>query len=232
MTKNITISANTANRLYWLGRYTERVYLELHLLRRYYDKMIDGAPEEYHEYYKKLEVDNPYPDDRSYRLGFLYDEKNPCSILSGLKAANDNAILLRENIMSETLSYIQMSLVMLNDNKQKENDNITFIQSITDWLLAFWGSAEERIYNERVRNFMKAGKLIEHIDIQVRFNYKYYRIREAFDALKACSKVEKGMFDMNLMEQLDELLTPEQYAEMTPEYRSKLLKFINTLVLV
>ena len=41
------ISANKANRLYWLGRYTERVYLSLHFLRRYYDQMIDGHPQNY-----------------------------------------------------------------------------------------------------------------------------------------------------------------------------------------
>ena len=42
-----TIPANKANRLYWLGRYTERVYISLHLLRRYYDRMIDGQPKDY-----------------------------------------------------------------------------------------------------------------------------------------------------------------------------------------
>lgn len=41
-----TISAMKANRLYWLGRYTERVYTSLHFLRRCYDRMIDGQPEE------------------------------------------------------------------------------------------------------------------------------------------------------------------------------------------
>ena len=47
MVKNNIISAAKANRLYWLGRYEERVYLTLHLLRKCYDKMIDGTPEDY-----------------------------------------------------------------------------------------------------------------------------------------------------------------------------------------
>ena len=50
------ISANKANRLYWLGRYTERVYLSLHFLRRYYDQMIDGHPQNYEEFYEKLDA--------------------------------------------------------------------------------------------------------------------------------------------------------------------------------
>ena len=47
MTQNNLISATKANSLYWLGRYEERVYITLHLLRKCYDKMIDGELEEY-----------------------------------------------------------------------------------------------------------------------------------------------------------------------------------------
>ena len=54
-----TIPANKANRLFWLGRYTERVYISLHLLRRYYDRMIDGQPKDYEEFYQKLDFGNP-----------------------------------------------------------------------------------------------------------------------------------------------------------------------------
>lgn len=114
-----TISAIKANRLYWLGRYTERVYISLHLLRRYYDKMIDGKPKEYEEYYQKLDTSNPYPDKESFRIGYMYDDKNPCSLISGLTAANDNAIVLREEIMSETLSYIELSLSYIRKSAEK-----------------------------------------------------------------------------------------------------------------
>lgn len=113
------ISAIKANRLYWLGRYTERVYISLHLLRRYYDKMIDGKPKEYEEYYQKLDTSNPYPDKESFRIGYMYDDKNPCSLISGLTAANDNAIVLREEIMSETLSYIELSLSYIRKSAEK-----------------------------------------------------------------------------------------------------------------
>lgn len=114
------ISAIKANRLYWLGRYTERVYISLHLLRRYYDKMIDGEPKEYEEYYQKLDTSNPYPDMESFRMGYMYDDKNPCSLISGLIAANDNAIVLREEIMSETLSYVELSLSHIRKSAEKK----------------------------------------------------------------------------------------------------------------
>ena len=43
MVKNRILSANKANSLFWLGRYEERVYITLHLMRKCYDKMIDGT---------------------------------------------------------------------------------------------------------------------------------------------------------------------------------------------
>lgn len=226
------ISAGKANCLFWLGRYTERVYLELHLLRRYYDKMIDGKPEEYAAYYQHLEIDNPYSDDREFRLGFLYDEKNPCSVYASLLAANDNGILLRDEIISETLSYIQLSMVAIQEHKAKGTENITEMQCVTDWLLAFWGSVDERVFDDRVANFLKSGKLVELLDILARFEYPYFRLREVFDRLLGCAELEQGMFDMNLLQQLDAMLNEEQFAITDAEYRYRFLKFLNQLVLV
>lgn len=172
------ISAIKANRLYWLGRYTERVYISLHLLRCYYDKMIDGEPKEYEEYYQKLDTSNPYPDMESFRMGYMYDDKNPCSLVSGLMAANDNAIVLREEIMSETLSYVELSLAYIRKSAEKKDGNITDLQPITDYLLAFWGSVDERVFDERVRNFLRIGKLVENMDMHIRFDYPFIAYRK------------------------------------------------------
>ena len=227
MITNNAISAIKANRLYWLGRYTERVYISLHLLRRYYDKMIDGEPKEYEEYYQKLDTNNPYPDRESFRIG-----KNPCSLISGLTAANDNAIVLREEIMSETLSYIELSLSYIRKSAEKKGDNITDLQPITDYLLAFWGSVDERVFDERVRNFLRIGKLVENMDMHIRFDYPFYRIEEAFESLKLCAETEEGIFDPMILEHLDELLSEEKYDSSNLEYKATVLKYLNHLVLL
>ncbi len=232
MNKRNTISASKANRLFWLGRYTERVYISLHLLRRYYDKMIEGGQKVCDEFYQKLDETSPYPDSESFRLGYMYDEKNPCSIISGITAANDNAIVLREEIMSETLSYIQLSLSLISKLAKEKNSNITNLQSITDYLLAFWGSADERIANPRISNFLHIGKCVENIDMHIRFDYPFFRIEETYTNLVNCLKREYGIADRNILAHLDELLTEEQYENQTPEYRAKVLKYINHLVLV
>ena len=56
MVKNTIISAVKANSLFWLGRYEERVYITLHLLRKCHDKMIDGELEEYALFWTRLDA--------------------------------------------------------------------------------------------------------------------------------------------------------------------------------
>ena len=226
------ISATKANRLYWLGRYAERVYLSLHLLRKFYDSMIDGGDLQYLDYYRRLDASSVYPDKLSFMQGFMYDEKNPNSLLAGMERANDNAIVLREEIMSETLSYIQLSLVRLKEAAAAGTTNITDLQCVTDYLLAFWGSVDERIFDDDIRHLMRIGRLVENIDLHVRFDYPFFRIEETYASLKRCAEDMEGIFDTMILSHVDELLTEEAYTPDDMEYKCMLLKYINHLVLL
>ncbi len=232
MIKCQVISAAKANRLYWLGRYVERCYISLHLLRRYYDKMIDSPHEVYEEFYRKLDTINPYPNAKSFQKGSLYDKQNPISIISGLEACNDNGIVLRREISTETLSYIEMSLSRIKEASAEEELNITHLQSITDNLLAFWGSIDVRVFDERIRSFLRLGRLVENIDMHIRFDYQYYRIEEAFESLIMRIERDSSAVDVTVLEQLKQLITQSQYENSTPEYKYKVLKYLNHLVIL
>lgn len=232
MTKNLTISAMKANRLFWLGRYEERVYMTLHLLRQCYDKMIDGDAKDYEEFWHKLDATNSYGTPEDFRLGMMYDEKNPCSIISELNCAKDNAILLREDIMSETLSYIELSIAHMNKCKAKKESNITQLQPITDWSLSFWGSTLQRITNYRIMSLIVIGRNIELLDMLIRFDYPFERIQLVYEDIKRHGENVSRIFDSIISKQLDELLTPYQYEHQNDEYKNKLLKYVNHLVLV
>ncbi len=225
-----TISATKANRLYWLGRYTERVYTSLHLLRRCYDKMIDGSADEYEKYYHTMDVTNTYPDLEAFKLGLIYDIDNPASLISGLERAKDNAIVLRREIMSETLGYVEMAMAKMKEEADKHETNITSLQTVTDCLLSFWGSLDERIDDERVRNFLVVGRLVEYLDMRIRFCYGWKRVGEFYRRLKRCAEVEEGLMDTNFKDKLDEMLKPENYNIDNDEYRNRLLKCLNQLI--
>ena len=149
-----------------------------------------------------MNINNKYDSTDDFKLGLMYDKSNEASLISCLEYANDNAIVLREELMSETLSYIQMSIVNMKKAAEKNDMNITNLQPVTDYLLAFWGSLDERIFDERVRNFLEVGRLIEYIDMHIRFNYSYSRISEAFTKLSNCVKIEEGIFNIQAMKEI------------------------------
>lgn len=233
MKTSTILSPSKANSLYWLGRYTERVYLELHLLRLCFDKMIDGDPQEYGKYLSAIGGVSRYPDQASVINGLVHDLSNPASVISSVERCNDNAVLLRDEIKSPTLGYIQMPLELLRQNARNGIEpNVDELQTLTDWMLAFWGSIEERVYDDRVRTILKIGKLIEHIDMNVRFDYKFYRIEEAFKALGHCKAEEPRAFDDEVVDQLREMLTEDKYTEGGSEYKNRLLYLVGNAVVL
>ena len=232
MVKSDIISATKANRLYWLGRYECRVYLTLHQLNKCFDEMIDGEPEDYTEFWSKLDATGIYKTNEEFTLGMLYDDTNPCSVLSAQKFAMDNAILLREDIMSETLSYLEMSVALLKKCKQEGTANISHLQPVIDWALAFWGSAEQRIQNHKALDIMMIGRNVENLDMQIRFNYPFRRVALAYDSLKRYCKSMSGALDENIGAQLDLLITAEQFDLGNEEYKTKLIKYVNQLMRV
>ena len=232
MVKSDIISATKANRLYWLGRYECRVYATLHQLNKCFDEMIYGEPDDYTAFWEKLDSSGIYKTNDEFTYGMLYDENNPGSVLSAQKCAMDNAILLREDIMSETLSYLEMSVALLRKCKQEATVNISHLQPIIDWSLAFWGSAEQRLQNHKALNIMMIGRNVENLDMLLRFGYPYRRIALAYDSLKRYCRDMTGSLDDNISSQLDALITADKFDLSDEDYKTRLLKFVNQLVRV
>lgn len=222
------ISAAKANRLFWLGRYVERVYMTLHLLRRVYDKMIDGKPADYESFWRKLDVSDSYASTGEFTLGMMYDSDNASSILSSLNRAMDNAIMLREDIKSETMSYIEMSISLMKQFSTEAMANITNLQPVTDWMLAFRGSAAQRIEEPKVLSIIAIGQIIEKMDIMLRFSYSYDRIATQYYMLRNWAKEWPELLDENLDTQIDEMLDSPSDDD---DFRWKLCKFINGVVM-
>ena len=50
------ISVEQADRLYWLGRYTERVYTTLKIFSKSFDTLIDGLVDSYVKFCKDIDI--------------------------------------------------------------------------------------------------------------------------------------------------------------------------------
>ncbi len=161
------ISVEQADHLYWLGRYTERVYSTLRFYFTRFDTMIDEAFDSYETFCESIDIPNIYTSREDFIRRYPFDADNPDSIISNLNRAYDNAIVLRESIGSETLSYIQLAIYDMNKAAVSKSPLIV-LQELLDHLLSFWGIADDRIDSEQVRNMIKAGKRIERIDLYAR----------------------------------------------------------------
>lgn len=232
MTQNNLISATKANSLYWLGRYEERVYITLHLLRKCYDRMIDGEQEEYSLFWTRFDTTGAYQTSEEFTYVMMYDDTNIASVMAAQVKAMDNAILLREDIMSESLSYLEMSVALMKECKERSEMNVTALQPIIDWSLAFWGSAEQRLRNHKALYIMMIGRNVENLDMLLRFDYPYERVALAYDSLKRYLRQIPAIVDDHIEGQLNSLIIEERFHLDDVEYKNMLLKLINQLVRV
>lgn len=203
------ISVEQADRLYWLGRYTERVYTTLKIFSKSFDMLIDGVADSYVEFCKSIDIPNIYADKTDFVKNYPFDEGNPDSIISNLNRAYDNAILLRESIGSDTLAYIQLAIYEMKRAAQSSSPMIE-LQWVNDNLLAFYGIVDDQIDSENVRNIIKAGKRIERIDMYARLGVaKKELLREIH---RMIPRVEKsGLdYDPQKLRDIQELAEAEQ----------------------
>ena len=164
------ISVDRADRLFWLGRYTERVYTTIRLYSDSFDELIDGIADNYVDFCKMIDIPDVYGSKEVFEEKYPFDEMNPDSIMSNLVRAYDNAIVLRDEIGSEVLSYIQLAIYAMNKAKIS-NAPLIELQYVIDSLLAFWGIVDDDIDSEMTRNMIKVGRRIERIDLYGRLHH-------------------------------------------------------------
>ena len=203
------VSLNNSDRLYWLGRYAERVYTTLRLFAGSFDKMIDQELTSYRAFCERLEIPCIYTSGEDFVQRYCFDSSDPNSILSNLTRAYDNAIMLRDAIGSETISYIQLALY---DVQKAEGDQAPMIrfQAVIDELLAFWGIVEDNVDSEEMRNLLKTGKRVERLDLFARMGYPKEDLRVAYDRLAFRLKKTELKYDPAAMEALDAAISAEK----------------------
>ncbi len=223
------ISLEQTNRLYWLGRYSERVYTTIRLYSKCYDDMIDDIGDNYADFCRMLEIPNIYRDKEDFNQRYGFDETDPNSILSNLMRAYDNAVVLREEIGSETLSYIQLAIYAINKAKISRAPLLE-LQNVEDNILAFWGIADDFIESETIRNIIRTGKRVERIDLYARLKLGVKELKSELRRMHT-RLVSSGMsYDMVC---LDSLIVLIEHIDETAEVDyAGIVRNVENLVLV
>ncbi|MBK6089698.1 alpha-E domain-containing protein [Ruminococcus difficilis] len=173
-----TISLEHSNRLYWLGRYTERFFTTLKALGDLYDKMLD-TQHGYTDYLGCFGLADTYADNAAFLRSFLFDNANSNSAVYSLERAYDNGIVLREEISTTSLSFLQMAKDTLEKAQNSTNIRLSLLP-LEDILYAFWGCINEHIYDDEIRNIIYIGKTVERLDLYMRMKYPYPIVEKEF----------------------------------------------------
>ena len=199
------ISIEQADRLFWLGRYSERVFTTLNLFFKSYDRMIDRSIDNYIEFCKNIDIPNIYSSKDDFLKRYPFDSENSDSIISNLNRAYDNAIMLRESIGSETLAYIQLALYDMNKAATSSSPLIE-LQKVNDNLLAFYGIVDDQIDSENIRNIIKAGKRIERIDMYARLGMPRKELQREIHRMIPRVKASGLEYDETRLMYIDDLV--------------------------
>lgn len=202
-------SVENMDRLYWLGRYSERVYTTIKLYGVKFDSMIEEGTEGYDEFCRSLDIPNIYTSAEDFREKYPFGKEDPNSIYSNLIRAYDNAIELREEIGSETLAYIQLAVYELNKAAVSQSPMIEF-QNILDEILAFWGIVDDQIEDEATRNIIKVGKRVERIDLYGRLHIEKTAMVREIHRLEGRIGRTGLRYRQETLERLEELIVPER----------------------
>jgi uncharacterized alpha-E superfamily protein len=205
-----TISVEYSSNLYWLGRYAERAYTTLGTFFNYHDKSLDKDKDSYKGFLENLEIDDKYGDHHRFIRGYLYDDADFFTISSTLRLAHDNALVCRNVIGSEALAYIQLAIDAFNSSCNAKNLRLS-LMPVIDYLLAFWGSIDDKIASSEARTIIKFGKLIERIDLYFRFSYNYKLINSEYEKLcHILARVRKGLCNAQHLAVLASALSTEE----------------------
>jgi uncharacterized alpha-E superfamily protein len=213
-----TISVEHRGNLYWLGRYEERVYTTLHCFFDYYDKMLDKDKNSYKNFLGKLEIEDNYGNYKNFIQGFLFNKKDANSINAAFHSAYDNALVLRNSIGSDALSYIQLAINVFQSIQSTKNLRLA-LMPVMDYLLAFWGSIDDKLVDGEARTILKCGKLVERLDLYFRFNYEHRLLNSEYEKLcNVMARAPKGLCNVqHLAILVDVMATEDSYKERQDE---------------
>ena len=171
------VTLSKQNRLYWLGRYAERVYMTVQLMMKEYDSLLDGTGFAYADFCRRLGAENVYANAEDFCRRYLFDENQPCSAKASMDALLGNGMVLRETISSPTLSYLQMAESAMEMASRSEAPAVE-LQWVLDDIMAFRGSFDEAVDHEGVRNITKTGGTVERLSLMLRLDWQTDRLRQ------------------------------------------------------
>lgn len=166
------VSITKSNRLFWLGRYYERVSFTLQFIMERYDEVIDTDDFDYEQYCKDLGIPNIYNSIDDFFQRYTLDINDYSSVRNAAEQMLGNGMVLRETIGSPTLAYLQMAVYSLDEVMAKTLPLGLGLQRVLDNIMAFRGCYDDYLADDKIRNILKSGASVERLSFTLRTRYK------------------------------------------------------------
>lgn len=173
------VTASKADNLFWLGRYTERVFTTLSQFFPFYDRVMDTDVDAFRPFARALDLPEDFEDFDAFIHSFLYDEKNPDSVRSAIVYAFNNAVILRPELGSRSLQQVELAMSSIVEASEYGGTDADIFKhrDIADNMLAFWGGVENSLVEPTLKSFIFVGKYLERLDLYTRFGYSVEELK-------------------------------------------------------
>lgn len=186
MMNAIAISVNTAQRLYWFGRYVQRAETMLKELVESYDYVIDRDIDNGRKLYEKLGVTLEYKGARDFLWQGVYG-KHDGSIENIIHIARENAIETR-HLLDErgfaTLNKIYNHIVAGRDQAVSP----TFLEETIDDLALVLGIFSSELDRTRAYQLIRFGQQIERFDLILRLYGEIEMVTADIDVINTIAR--------------------------------------------
>ncbi|MCI7692030.1 MAG: alpha-E domain-containing protein [Oscillospiraceae bacterium] len=158
------------NNLFWLGRYVERVFTTLNSFFKYADRFIEGGQAAYEKYLADINVPDIYKSSDAFFDRYVFDLSDENSIISNFDRALGNGIVLRDEIKTPSLSYLQLAMDRFKACKGTTKIRYDMLP-VRDAIYAFWGSVDNNMTNIEALRIIHLGKAVERLDLYLLLGY-------------------------------------------------------------
>lgn len=163
----ILISPQTAESLYWMGRYIQRSESMTRLIIALFDKIIDENFNEAKELYEKLGIALHYTSSQAFLRKSVF-ELDFISLLYVINTARENAILTRSHLPNRMFSRINALYLKYQAAKEEPTVSIYWLESTLQELDAIWGNLELSLVDAKEAPLIELGKVVERMDLSIR----------------------------------------------------------------
>lgn len=186
MTNGVAISANTAQRLYWFGRYVQRAETILRELIKSYDYVIDRDVDDGRKLYANLGVEIDYCNALDFLKQGVYGDHGS-SIESIIKWARENAIETRHLLNERGFSTLNKIFNHIVENRENPIRPALLEEMIDNFALIL-GIFSSELGRPKAYHFIRLGQQIERFDLILRLYDGIDLVNAELDVMNGIAK--------------------------------------------